>query len=189
MASSIISFPNPDSFTADDAALAARYVGNVSINGRMAASLSSEMEFLFDRRDGHTDAYSGDEMKAARWWRLLAPQTVLTIESWLYEDVQVGSDLPVCYVARSDRKAGGRLMPGTRLSPFFQGDDRTEIGQAVCSEVRRTTPDAGLFYSRCVEDAQRSLRGIDVRAERNELRIQAICSEQAAIRNHLGVQP
>ncbi len=74
-------------------------------------------------------------------------------------------DPATCYVARADRKAGGKLIPGSRLSGYFTGARRYDEACAALATVSSQWPDAAVFYASNADAAERLLAADDPSAE------------------------
>ncbi len=146
-------------------------------------------QWIFECIDGGFDSFRRAAMLKSLWWRFCQADDVLSIEaslrpaqSWADRFV----DLPISFVACSDRKAGGKLIPGSRLSAFFEGEAGYEAARTLCAELRAQRSDVGVFQFSSIAVAERALQGIDVHAEWMERRTQEIIAEQNAARVRLG---
>jgi hypothetical protein len=146
--------------------------------------------WIFERVDGGHDSFTRTDLQQSPWWRFCDADEVLSIE---YQLRPAGncSDLilerPISYIARSAR--GGSLIPGSRLSAFFEGVVGYEAAQATCDELRVGCADARVFQAESVVEAERYLQGVNVHAEKLERRTQEIRAEQATALARLGFAP
>jgi hypothetical protein len=62
----------------------------------------------------------------------------------------------VWYVAR---QANGKLISGSRLSEFFQGEGGNSRASDACGVLRKQHPDAGMFHANSIEGAEHYLSG------------------------------
>ena len=173
-------------YTHADAELAALYARGMGVSGSTVSTRVTETAFQFFRWDGRCDVYTYADMKAAQWWHLLDAERVLSIEAWLYRTEP--ADRHVRYVARSDRKAGRRLIPGSRLSEYFIVPEQESAAWEERAALQVQYPDVGVFEAGSVEEAERLLRGEDVAGEMMQARLDDLRSKQAAVRVSLELQ-
>jgi hypothetical protein len=148
--------------------------------------------WVFDRVDGGSDSFTRSDLRQSVWWRFCDADDVLCLE---YQLRPRGSwsdrfaELPISFVARSDRFAGGMLAAGSRLSDYFEGEVGYEAASGLCAELRARHPAAAVFQFATIAEAERALQGVDTHAERLEQRKCEIRAEQAAARARLGFGP
>lgn len=118
-----------------------------------------ERIYYFRDGTGRAMQFSADEMRRNEWWQCLPESGVLSIEAHLYPQTLV--DPPVCYVARSDAAAGGRLIRGSLLSGFFEGASRGADACAARDALAAQWPDASVFTAHSVDEAMRLLNSTD----------------------------
>lgn len=113
------------------------------------------MSFRFKRGDGSHVYFTGKEMRAATWWYWLPEQEAISIEAALFPMTRVEPRFR--YIARADMAAGGKLIRGSRLSEYFEGEAARDAAYRERERLRTQWPDAALFEADSVEDAERLL--------------------------------
>jgi hypothetical protein len=100
---------------------------------------------------------SRDEANAAGHKLLSEDATVFAFLSWPM--VIPDTDLPLAYVARSNRKAGGRVIPRSRLTDFFEGPNRRDDAYTARNLLSKDWPDAAVFFAHTRSGAVRRAAG------------------------------
>ena len=118
-----------------------------------------DLVFYFTRHDGNSDRFSAPELRAATWWQALPFDAMLTVEAYLYGTPKFEPRYQ--YVACSDRSAGGKLIAGSRLSDYFEGDSRETDAATALAACRAAHPDAKIFQAEDIDDAERLLANPD----------------------------
>lgn len=160
---------------ASDAALAAEFAGNgYNVWGRL--SDRDRLVFEFRGARGELTRYSGAQLKEQTWWYWLPEDDALSIEASLYPS---SLDRRFAYVARADNAAGGRLIGGSRLSGFFEGPSGYQQASDECVRLRSAWPDAGVFTTDSIEDAERLLAAEDMEAESHKMTLARMAAARA----------
>jgi hypothetical protein len=189
MATSIIPTGYARPYTHADALLAARYFdARLGIRGRTAVEFEPATTFSFEQPDGTRDVYTQPELLACQWWHLLDAETVLRVDGFLRHRDRFQGDAPICFFALSDRKNGGKLIAGSRLSGYYEGAEQRQAAHEAYGAFRAQHPNAGLFDADSIEEAERLLRGEDVSGQRWVARVTEVRAAQAAVRAQLVAQ-
>ena len=165
-----------------DAAHAERF-----INGSLRIECHDNPDrwgFEFVGTGGHTEHFTAAELKRQTWWYWLPEETALMIEANLFN--LRPPERPVRYVARADGRAGGRLIAGTRLSDFFEGDAGRDAAYDERERLRAEYPDAAVFEACSIADAERLLSAADTSAEGVALQHERMAAARAVRFGALG---
>jgi hypothetical protein len=109
---------------------------------------------VFGRAVPISEYASHEEAEAAGWALLAKYPDAFAVCAW---PVNVPEDPAVYCVARADRAAGGKLIPGSRLTGFFTGATRHEDAYRPRDALRASIPDACVFCAVSPEEAERIL--------------------------------
>lgn len=136
-----------------DVACAASFDG-CSLSSQGSWADPDSMTFVLTRTDGSVARFSGAELRSTTWWYSLREDVVQSIDATLFPSLH---EARFRYVARADQFAGGKLIRGSLLSEFFEGEDSSDRAYAECRRLRPEWPDAAVFEAGSIDDAKRLL--------------------------------